>query len=336
MADTFQIAIIGAGGISGAHSGAAKASNGRVTITAVVDPSEPARTKLAGEHNAQSFATVAELLKAHKAGTVAFDGAIVATPPSIRIAIVDALVKAKVPVLMEKPIAHTLKDAKKLASIAAKNKKVPTFVAYCHRFAPAVNAIKAHVAAGKVGRLSRVENAFACDLPGHKDKWFSDPKKAGGGAFLDMGSHSLDLIGYLIGPSKIAGSIFDHKWKGRTETAATVLLKSTKKQNVNVPAGVASLILSGWAETSRFTLTVEGDAGTLFYDYEKPEEIVFKDLVGKAETSAIESHGVRFTGQLLAFADAVQSKGKIKTALATFADGLAAAELGDKAAKLGK
>jgi len=334
MSKIFQIAIIGAGGISGAHSGAAKASAGRVVITAVVDPNAEAAAKLAAEHGAQAFATVAELLKAHKAGTVTFHGAVVATPPSIRIDIVSALVKAKVPVLMEKPIAHTLAGAKKLASLAAKNKKLPMFVAYCHRFAPAVVTLKEHVAKGRIGRLVRIENAFACDLPGHKDKWFSDPKKAGGGAFLDMGSHSLDLLSFFIGPSKVAGSIFDYKWKGRTETAATVLLKGAKKNGPNINAGTAAVILSGWAETSRFTLTLEGDGGTLFYDYEKPEEIIFKDLVGKAETIAIESHGVRFTKQLIAFADAVQNKAK--TSLATFADGLAAATLGDKAAKMGK
>ncbi len=334
MAETFKIAIIGAGGISGAHSAAAKASDGRVAIAAVVDTNAAAAAKLAEEHGAQAFANVAELLKAHKAGKIAFHGAVVATPPSARIEIVTALIKAKVPVLMEKPIAHTLADAKKLAGLAAKNKKVPTFVAYCHRFAPAISTLKQHVADGKIGRLVRIENAFACDLPTHKDKWFSDPKKAGGGAFLDMGSHSLDLLAYIIGPAKVSGSIFDFKWKGRTETAATVLLRGLKKNGANINAGTAAVVLSGWAETSRFTLALEGDAGTLQYDYEKPEEIVHKDLGGKAALIEIESHGVRFTKQLVAFADAVQKKAK--TQLATFADGLAAATLGDKAAKMGK
>lgn len=329
----FRIAVIGAGGISGAHAGAAKASDGRVQIVAVVDPVAEGRGKLASEWGAQSFDTVASLLKAVGAG-LEVDGVVVCTPPSVRVKIVEACLKAKLPVLSEKPLAHTLADAKKLASLAAKAKKVPAFVAYCHRFAPPVDTMKQLLADGKIGRLSRFENAFACDLPGHEGKWFSDPKKAGGGAFLDMGSHSLDLFHYVVGPATTVGAVLDHKWKKRTETGATVLVKGTKKAGTNVPAGVAGTIISGWAETSRFTLSLVGDKGMLFYDYEQPNQLIFKDLLGKAETIEVPSHDSRFLHQLVAFANAVQSKKKSQ--LATFADGLAAAAMNEKAQKLAK
>ncbi len=329
-----NIAIIGAGGISGAHNGAVKASGGRVAVTAVVDPDAAAAHKLADEHGAQVFGSADQLVEAVAAG-LDVHAVVVCTPPSVRIKIIAACLKAKLPVLMEKPIAHTLADARKLAALAAKHKKVPSFVAYCHRFAPAVLEINRLIKAGKVGKVTRFENVFACDLPAHSGKWFSEPKKAGGGAYLDMGSHSLDLLHFIVGPCATLGAVFAHKWKGRTETAATVLLKSTKKgSSANIPAGVAAVVASGWAETSRFTLAIEGDEGMLFYDYEKPAELVFKDLVGKAEAMPVEEHGVRFTRQLLAFADAVQRKAK--TNLATFADGLAAAVAGEAAAKAAK
>ncbi|MCX5689209.1 MAG: hypothetical protein NTV94_05375, partial [Planctomycetota bacterium] len=65
--------------------------------------------------------------------------------------------------------------------------------------------------------------------------------------------------------------------------------------------------------------------------YEKPNELIFKDLVGKVETHEVPSHDTRFLHQLVAFADAVQKKAKSQ--LASFADGLAAAVINDKAAK---
>ncbi|MBS0198614.1 MAG: Gfo/Idh/MocA family oxidoreductase [Planctomycetes bacterium] len=325
MADSvFKIGVVGTGGISGAHIAAAKSSGGRVEVVAVAEPNAASREKAAADTGAKAFASIDEMFKARAEG-LEIHGVVICTPPSVRLKLVEAALKAKVAVLSEKPLAHVLKDAKKLAALAAKHKKVPSFVAYCHRFAPAINAMKEHVAAGKIGRLVRFENVFACDLPTHETKWFSDPKKAGGGAYLDMGSHSLDLFHYLVGPAKVSGSVFSHKWKKRTETAATVLLESTKKNGANIPAGVAGTIISGWAETCRFTLALVGDGGMLFYDYEKPSELVFKDLSGKAESLAIESHDVRFTRQLVAFADAVQNKAKNQ--LATFADGLAAAVL---------
>lgn len=335
---SFHLAIVGAGGIAGAHIGAVKSSGGKLSVSAVVDPSAEARGKQADATGAKAFSSVEDLLKAVKKGEVGVHGAVVCTPPSVRIPIVSKLLAAGIPVLSEKPLAHTLADAKKLAALSKKYAKVPAFVGYCHRFAPAVNKMKSLVEAGKIGRLVRFENAFACDLPGHKDKWFSDPKKAGGGAYLDMGSHSIDLFHYVAGPSKAVAARFDHKWTKRTETAATVLVNSTKapKGAKNIKPGVAGVILSGWAETSRFTLGLLGDGGALFYDYEKPAELVFKDLVGKAEVHSIESHDVRFKEQLLAFARAVESKGKQKGNLATFADGLAAAEADAAARKLAK
>lgn len=155
-------------------------------------------------------------------------------------------------------------------------------------------------------------------------------------AYLDMGSHSIDLFHFLVGPSRTIGAVFAKKWKGRTETAATVLVESTKAApgSRNIKPGVAGSIISGRAETSRFAVSVVGDAGMLSYDYEKPTELMLKDLAGKADVIAVEPHDVRFARQLLAFADAVQNRAK--TGLATFADGLAAAEAFDRAVKLAR
>jgi len=319
----FKIGIIGAGGIAAAHFAAAKASGGRVVVAAIAEPLQANREKASAENDAAAFASAEAMFAAVKSGDLHLDGVIVCTPPSIRTKIIEATFKAKLPVLMEKPIAHTLADAKKLASLATKHKKVLSFVAYCHRFAPPINEMKAMVAAGKIGTLVRVENAFACDLPSHAEKWFSDVKQSGGGAFLDMGSHSIDLFNYLTSPSKTLASVFSNKWKKRTETAATVLVQSTKKAGANIPAGVAGVIISGWAEASRFTLTLVGNAGTLSYDYEKPTELLFKDLLGAPTIHTVPSHDTRFQLQLVAFADAVQHKKKSQ--LATFAHGLAAA-----------
>lgn len=335
MSSTFKIAIIGAGGIANAHLAAAKDSNGRVQIVAAVDPVAENRTKLAAAAgNAADFADVDALLKARKGG-LEINGVVVCTPPSARVAIVQKCLKAGLPVLTEKPLASTLKDAKKLASFARKYKKVPTAIGYCHRFTPAVHEMNRMAAAGELGTIVRFENFFACDLPGHQGKWFSDPKKAGGGAFLDMGSHSIDLFHAMIGPGKPVASIFNHKWKGRTETAATVVLKGTKKRNASIGAGVPGVIISGWAESSRFAVSLVGDKAMVSYDYENPEVITVKDLLGKADVRPIKTCGVRFTDQLVAFANLVQNKAK-NTGLATFEDGLAAALVGEQAAKLAK
>lgn len=81
-------------------------------------------------------------------------------------------------------------------------------------------------------------------------------------------------------------------------------------------------------------MSVLGDKGMLSYDYENPEVLTFKDLLGKTESHAIESCGVRFTRQLVAFANAAQ--GSKQTGLATFGDGLSAAAADAAARKAAK
>ena len=328
--------MIGAGGIAGAHAGAAKASEGAITIAAVADPLEAARTKLAGEWNAKAFGSAQELIAAAK--SLELGGVGVCTPPHVRVAIVKAAMEAGVPVLSEKPIAAGLSDAHVLADLARSHPKARCSVAYCHRFAPAVLEMRRMIDAGKIGRVTRWENVFACDLAGHSGKWFSDLSVSGGGAFIDMGSHSVDLYRFMMGEAGLVGAVYDHAWAGRAESGATVLLKTltppSTNLGANIGAGVAGLIASGWAETSRFTLAVVGTAGMLFYDYEKPEEIVFKDLVGKADAIKVQEHGVRFARQLAQFA--AYAQGGASGGLATFEDGLATAKIIDAANRAGR
>lgn len=330
---TFKIGIIGAGGIAGAHAAAAKSSEGKVRIVAVADPSEAGRTKLAGEWDAKAYASSDELVA--NARSLGLEGVVVCTPPHVRVGIVHSALEAGLAVLSEKPIASSLADAHALADLARKHSKARTAVAYCHRFTPAVIEMKRQIDAGRLGRVTRFENIFACDLPGHEGKWFSDLSVSGGGAFIDMGSHSVDLYRYVIGEAALLAAAFDHKWTGRAETGASVLLRSvTSAGGRNLPAGVAGFIASGWAETSRFTVAIHGTEGSMFYDYEKPEEIVYKDLLGKPEVKPIETCGVRFTRQLVQFSD--YARGGASGGLASFEDGLATARIVDGANRAGR
>ncbi|QOJ01443.1 MAG: Gfo/Idh/MocA family oxidoreductase [Phycisphaeraceae bacterium] len=329
MATPFRIGMIGAGGISGAHTHAASKLGGRVVFPAVADPGESARVAFAEKHGSKAFASADALIDAAKG--LELSAVLVCTPPSTRVGIVTRALAAGLHVLTEKPIASTVADAERLAEAARSRPGLRTAVAYCHRFTPSVLEMKRLIASGRIGRLTRWENVFACDLPGHKDKWFSDPHSAGGGAFIDMGSHSVDLLRFMVGEATLAGAVMDHAWPGRAETSATVLLRCPSPTLANAAPGVAAFIASGWAESSRFTVLCVGTGGTLSYDYEAPERLVFKDASGKAEELAVPDHGVRFADQLAAFAD--YASGGPSKGLATFEDGLAASRVVASAAQ---
>ena len=324
----FNVALVGAGGIAKAHVAAAKASGGRVKIVAVADPSEPARRAIADATGAVAFASFDALLADGNVGK-SIGGVIVCTPPSARLDIISAALSRKIAVLAEKPLAHNLDDAKKLAELATRHADVPTAVAYCHRFVPAVLEMKRRSQSGALGKLVRVENAFAGWNPGMQHKWMSEVATSGGGSFIDTGCHSLDLFRFLVGDAHVVGAVFKFDWPGRGESHATVLLRGER----DTAAGV---IESGWLEPSRFTLSLIGTDGTLSYDYEHPAELIFRPSQGSVESRLVESHEIRFERQLINFSELAQrrSNSRDRKGLATFEDGLKVAQLVDEAYRI--
>jgi predicted dehydrogenase len=327
----FALAVIGAGGISNAHSAAAKDSGGSVRIVAVVDTVADAAKKLADLHEARVFDSVEAFFEAFDAEQIGVDGIVLCTPPIVRVEPIRGALERGIAVLAEKPLASNAEDAARIVEIADAHPRTLLGLAYCHRFAPPVVEMKKLVASGKIGRLSRFENAFAFHHPPMAERWMSDPAVSGGGSFIDTGCHSLDLFRFLVGPAEVVGSVFDHDWEGRGESSATVLVKASEGEH----AGVAGVILAGWLEPERFTVDLIGTSGSLHYDYMKPTELVYRPGIGPAEMIEVETHEVRFSRQLVHFAKA--ARGDAPTGdLATARDGLGAAEAVDNAAKASK
>ena len=313
-----SIAIIGAGIIADAHLAAIKASPG-LAVAAIVEPRADRRQAMAEKAGVPAFSDLDQLLNDEPARS-RVEAVVICTPPSVRIGLVQAALAAGLPVLVEKPLAHKVEDALALVNLAQKYDKTPTAVAYCHRYTPAIREMKRMAENGDLGDLVRFENTFACWHPGMQTHWMSDAAVSGGGSLLDTGCHSLDLFHYLVGPSHVDAAVFHHQWAGRGDSNATMLIHSPATTPGR--SSIAGVLLAGWAEPVRFTTTLVGTAGLLHYDFEKPEELLFKPSTQEAKTLKIETHETRFQHQLEAFADLVKAPSS-ETELASFEDGLA-------------
>ncbi len=321
----FNVCLIGSGIISKAHAEAARASR-RVRVAAVADPDLVRAGALGRETGAPAFPSLAELLRSPVSREL--DGAVICTPPSVRIDLVEEALAAGLAVLVEKPLAHTLADAERLASIAtAAPDDAATRLAFCHRFTPAIVEMKRRADAGELGELVRFENTFACWHPTMQTRWMSDPAHSGGGSLIDTGSHGLDLFHFLVGPAQAECVVQRHGWDGRGDTNATLLVRSdpTGLAAGDEPA-VAGVIACGWAEPPRFTVTLVGTRGLLHYDFDQPETLLFQSSQGERATIATPTHELRFQHQLEAFADHADEPAA-PTVLASFEDGLAVARL---------
>ncbi|NYD36396.1 Gfo/Idh/MocA family oxidoreductase [Actinomycetospora corticicola] len=132
------------------------------------------------------------------------DAVYVATPNHAHLPVVRAVAAAGVPVLCEKPMAHTVADARVMVE-AAGDGLVAT--AFDQRFHPAHRTIADLVAEGRLGTVTAVRIVYGCWLPpawtpphARDDaNWRVDTALAGGGAAIDLAPHGLDLAGTLLG-----------------------------------------------------------------------------------------------------------------------------------------
>ncbi len=167
-------------------------------VTAVADPSAEARSR-AEAQGMLAFDTAEAMLAAG-----ACDLLYVATPNDAHLPPARAAAAAGIPVLCEKPMAATIDEAEAIAAVVGG--KLLYGTAFDQRHHPAHTAMTAAIAAGSIGRPVAIRILYACWVDpswspdgGVHDNWRADPKRAGGGAVIDLALHGLDLAERLLG-----------------------------------------------------------------------------------------------------------------------------------------
>ena len=126
------------------------------------------------------------------------DAVYVATPPDSHREYAVRVAQAGKPVYVEKPMARTAAECEDMIS-ACDNAGVGLFVAYYRRAMPRFATVKGLLDSGRIGQLRSV--SIRNQKPPQEDEgWRVDPEISGGGHFVDLGSHVLDLLDWLLGP----------------------------------------------------------------------------------------------------------------------------------------
>lgn len=159
-------------------------------LVAVADPSPDRRTIVADAADALGFATAEEMLSECE-----LDAVIVATPPETHAELVEEALRADRAVLVEKPLASTLADARRLAD-AVETVDRPVLVGFNRRRLAVAERLR-RLLRGAEGARIRLESEFHA-LP---EVW--DPVAGARDPLDDLASHHLDLFRFLAG-SEIA------------------------------------------------------------------------------------------------------------------------------------
>ncbi|KGX89723.1 oxidoreductase [Pontibacillus halophilus JSM 076056 = DSM 19796] len=133
------------------------------------------------------------------------DAVYIATPPSSHKELTAMAAKAGKPVYVEKPMASRTEDCYEMVQ-ACEEHGVPLYVAYYRRSLPRFIKVKELIDNGSIGEVRFVSIAQSQQLI-KKDEsgnwpWRVIPEQSGAGLFYDVGSHTLDLFDYLLGPIK--------------------------------------------------------------------------------------------------------------------------------------
>ncbi len=172
-------------------------------LVALLDPNPGAAKRIQGfAPGAKSFTDVNDFL-----ATPELDAVYIATPNHLHLPLCVAAARAGKHVLCEKPMATTLADARQMVEVCAQHGVVYA-TAFDQRFHAAHQMLRAKIAAGELGEVTAVRIHYACWTPtdwrpesddGAHENWRVDPQKAGGGAFIDLAPHGLDLAQMLLG-----------------------------------------------------------------------------------------------------------------------------------------
>jgi predicted dehydrogenase len=180
-------------------------------VTAVCDANTELAARVAEEHGVEGiYADHKTMLR--EAG---IDAVSVCLPNYLHAPIsLDAL-RAGKHVICEKPPALDARQAKRMAA-AAERAGVVLMYALCQRFSGAVKLARDYIDKGELGDIyyGRAVYHRRRGIPSGTGSWFTDKKRSGGGALIDIGVHALDAAWWLMGtpkPVSVSGNAY-HKF----------------------------------------------------------------------------------------------------------------------------
>ena len=289
-----RVAVIGAGGIAGAHLRAYATHEERCEIVGIADvDTEAARAKVA-EYGGQAFADGVTMLE-----QLTPDAVSVCTPPKFRIPFVEAAAKQGIAVLCEKPPARTLAETE--AIVDAMRGHLLQF-AFCHRFhAPLLAAINL-IRGGKLGALAQIENRFAFRFARAGNSWFTEADIAGGGILIDTLVHSIDIFRALSGDEiEAAQAALSTTLAIEVEDSASLLVRSS--------GGVLGTLNCSWVTpVAEAFVRIHGTEGQAVIDYNAEAGLRYKLADDADWTEQVFDEPDRFVLQAAHFLDCVEGK----------------------------
>jgi len=203
--ERIRFALVGCGRISQIHL-AALQSRPRAELVAVADVNVVAASDVAEAWGGKPFDDVGEMLQKMRPEAV-----ILCTPPSTHRELAVSCMEAGAHVMCEKPLAVTVRDAIAMEEVSVRTGRL-LMMASKFRYVEDMIKARAILKSGNLGVVLSFENEF-CSYVDMAHRWNSSRDVAGGGVLIDNGTHSADIVRYLLGSVVGVQAIGDKRWQ---------------------------------------------------------------------------------------------------------------------------
>lgn len=203
-------------------------------------------TELAKRYNCTSYHSYERMLKEEQ-----IDAVSIAVPTALHKDIALDCLGYGTHILLEKPIASKVEDAKDI--IAKANKYGKTLaIGHIERFNPAVRSLEKIIKEGKLGKVVSIAT---------KRIGLSPPATAGSNVVIDLAIHDIDIANYLLGKlPKIVHGVVGRALTKNEEDYASLLLQYDEDIS-------ASIYVNWLTPTKIRQLSVNGAEGYAELDY---------------------------------------------------------------------
>jgi UDP-N-acetyl-2-amino-2-deoxyglucuronate dehydrogenase len=272
-----RIGLIGGGNISATHARAASAIPG-VEIAAVYGENQDKVNQLCWEFGARAHKDLASFL-AHRP----MDMVIIGSPSGLHAKQGILAAQQGLHVLVEKPIAVSLEQSAALVG-ACERAKVKLGVIFQDRFKPQIRRLKRFIQEGRLGRILLADARIKWYRPPEYyslSRWRGTWQLDGGGALMNQGVHTVDLLLWLLGDvARVQARTATLLHSIETEDTALALLEFT--------GGALATLLATTAAYPGYSRRIEitGTEGTVILENDM---IIAADLHAPSRTLSNEA-----------------------------------------------
>ncbi|MFK0006426.1 Gfo/Idh/MocA family protein [Paenarthrobacter sp. NPDC090520] len=195
-------AVIGCGDVSSVHF-AALATLADAELVAVCDTNPERLEAAAAAHGVPGYASHLDLLEKVRPDVVH-----ICTPHHLHASIAADCLEAGVSVIVEKPLAHTLEEGRRLIEVAERS-TAKIAVCFQNRYNATSQAMRELLDGGTLGRVLGASATVMWHRSGdyYRDRpWRGTWAGGGGGLMMNQAIHTVDLLQWLVGDvAKVEG-----------------------------------------------------------------------------------------------------------------------------------